>query len=233
MPGDEMKTILIVDDDEYISSMLCEALKGEGYNTLCAFSGTEALLLLESHSPDLILLDLMLPGMSGEELIKFKKINDIPVIVVSAKADVENKVNLLLGGAADYVTKPFELKELLARIKLRLRGTECHADSGFIEAGDLHLDLNLCSCFVCGNELKLTRTELSILKVLMLNAPNVVTKSVMLDKISFETPDCVESSLKVHISNIRKKLRNYSEKEYIENVWGIGFRLNDKTLTDS
>ena len=223
MPGDKMKTILIVDDDEYISSMLCEALKGEGYNTLCAFSGTEALLLLENHSPDLVLLDL----------IKFKKINDIPVIVVSAKADVENKVNLLLGGAADYVTKPFELKELLARIKLRLRGTECHADSGFIEAGDLRLDLNLCSCFVCGNELKLTRTELSILKVLMLNAPNVVTKSVMLDKISFETPDCVESSLKVHISNIRKKLRNYSEKEYIENVWGIGFRLNDKTLTDS
>lgn len=225
-----MKTILIVDDDEYISSMLCEALKGEGYETLCAFSGTEALLLLENHGPDLILLDLMLPGMSGEELIKFKKISDIPVIVVSAKADVENKVNLLLGGAVDYVTKPFELKELLARIKLRLRGAECHTDSGSIEAGDLRIDLNSCSCFVFGNELRLTRTELSILKVLMLNAPNVVTKSVLLDKISFETPDCVESSLKVHISNIRKKLRNYSEKEYIENVWGIGFRLN---LTDS
>lgn len=114
-----MKTILIVDDDKYISNMLSETLKRENYNVIRAFSGTECLLVLKKNTPDLILLDLMLPGMSGEEIIK--KIQGIPVIVVSAKIDVDNKVDLLLGGAVDYVTKPFELKELTARIKLQLK----------------------------------------------------------------------------------------------------------------
>ena len=225
LSGDKMKKILIVDDDEYINSLLCEAIKNEGWEPLCAFSGTEALLLLSNHTPDLVLLDLMLPGMSGEELIK--KINGVPVIVISAKIDTDNKVNLLLGGAADYVTKPFELRELMARIKIQLRNAERQLPTGIIEAGSLRLDMNTCMGYVDGCELKLTRTELAILKVLMLNAPNVVTKSALLDKISLETPDCVESSLKVHISNIRKKLREHSDREYIESVWGIGFRLNE------
>ena len=218
-----MKTILIVDDDEYINDLLTEALTKEGYSVLQAFSGSEVLLNLETNTPDLILLDLMLPGMSGEEVIK--KIRDIPVIVVSAKIDIDNKVDLLLGGAADYVTKPFELKELLARVKLRLRGSDLHRKSDAVTVGELSIDINSFSAFVNGHELKLTKTEFAILKVLMFNYPNVVTKSVLLDKVSLETPDCVESSLKVHISNIRKKLREFSEKEYIESVWGIGFKL--------
>ena len=214
---------MIIDDDISINDMLGEALSKEGYKLLRAWSGTEALLILEASKPDLILLDLMLPGMSGEELIK--KISGIPVIVISAKTDVESKVGLLLGGAADYVTKPFELKELLARIKLRLLGSDVQRKSDIVEVGELSIDLSSFSAFISGNELKLTRTEFAILKVLMLNHPNVVTKSVLLDKVSLETPDCVESSLKVHISNIRKKLREYGNTEYIENVWGIGFRL--------
>ena len=115
-----MKTILIIDDDMHIGDMLTEVLERENYAVLRAYSGTEALMLLSSKTPDLVLLDLMLPGLSGEEVLP--KIKNIPVIVVSAKIDVDNKVDLLLGGAVDYVTKPFHTKELLARIAVALRG---------------------------------------------------------------------------------------------------------------
>lgn len=218
-----MYTILTVDDDEYINDLLFDALQRENYRVLRAFSGTEAMLLLENETPDLILLDLMLPGLSGEELIK--KIRGIPVIVVSAKIDVDSKVNMLLGGAADYVTKPFELKELLARVRLRLKNAGEGRRNGVITCGELTFDEKNYKVSLNGNELKLTKTELAIVKVLMLNAPNVVTKTAILDQISLETPDCVEDSLKVHISNIRKKLYEYSEKEYIENIWGIGYKI--------
>ena len=114
-----MKSILIIDDDLSIGNMLEKLLSKEGYGTLRAYSGTEALLILSSQTPDLILLDLMLPGLTGEELLP--KIKDIPVIVISAKADVNDKVDLLLGGASDYLIKPFDTKELLARIAVQLR----------------------------------------------------------------------------------------------------------------
>ena len=114
-----MPEIMIIDDDAHISEMLSESLKNEGYTVSAAYSGTEALLLLSGSKPDIILLDLMLPGLSGEELLP--KIKDIPVIVVSAKADVTDKVELLLNGAADYITKPFDMQELLARIAVQLR----------------------------------------------------------------------------------------------------------------
>ncbi len=113
-----MKQILIVDDDIYIGNMLEEVLTKEGYLVLRAYSGTEALLVLTSAAPDLVLLDLMLPGLSGEEVLP--RIREFPVIVLSAKADLDSKVNLLLEGASDYVTKPFEMKELLARITAAL-----------------------------------------------------------------------------------------------------------------
>lgn len=114
-----MKHILIVDDDIHINNMLDEVLSQEGYYVSHAYSGTEALLFLSGQRPDLILLDLMLPGLSGEELLP--KIKELPVIIMSAKASVEDKVSLLLGGAADYITKPFHTKELLARITVALR----------------------------------------------------------------------------------------------------------------
>ena len=109
----------IIDDDEYIGDMLEEILGKQGYGVMRAYSGTEALLLLQQEKPDLILLDLMLPGLSGEEVLP--KIKDIPVIIMSAKGEVHKKVDLLLGGAADYVTKPFDVDELLARIQVQLR----------------------------------------------------------------------------------------------------------------
>lgn len=218
-----MKTILIVDDDENINNMLFEVLEKEDFHVLRAFSGSEALMMLEKHTPNLVLLDLMLPGVCGEEVLK--KIKDIPVIVVSAKVAIENKVNLLLGGAADYVTKPFDIRELVARIKLQLKNAEKLSSSPLLTFEEITLDENLHQAFVFDKEVKLTRTEFSILKILLQNKGNVVAKSVLLEKLSFETPDCVESSLKVHVSNLRKKLREQSEKDYIESVWGIGFKI--------
>ena len=221
-----MFTVLIADDDEYINSMLADVLQRDGYNVLRAFSGTEALMVAEQKRPDIVLLDLMLPGMNGEEVLK--RISGIPVIVVSAKTDPDGKAELLYGGAADYVTKPFDIRELEARIKLRLRCASYGYDKAVLTAGGLALDRATHTCTVNGNEMKLTRTEFAILTVLMLNAGKAVTKNALLDDISLETPDCVEASLKVHISNLRKKIREFDETEYIESVWGIGFILKVK-----
>lgn len=221
-----MKTIAIVDDDIYIGNMLEELLRREGYHVLRAYSGTEALLLLTRNRPDLVLLDLMLPGLSGEEVLP--KIQGIPVIVLSAKADVGDKVSLLLGGAADYMTKPFDTSELLARITVQLRGGGGITAEG-ITAGDLHLNLISHMVTVNRTEVRLTRTECAILKLLMMNPSQVIAKSVMLDRISEDTPDCTESSLKQHISNLRKKLRDVVGKDYIESVWGIGFKLTEES----
>ncbi len=217
-----MKTILIIDDDVYIGDMLCEALGREGYSTLRAYSGTEALLVLESKRPDLILLDLMLPGLSGEELLP--KIKDIPVIVLSAKADADSKVDLLLSGARDYVTKPFDLNELAARIAVQLRDST-GGEGGVLEFDGIIIDTSSHTVEASGRPVKLTRTEYAILKLLMQRPAQVFTKSQLLDKISADTPDCTDSSLKIHISNLRRKLREASGKDYIEAVWGIGFKL--------
>ena len=217
-----MKHILIVDDDKHIGDMLEEMLAKEGYKTPRAYSGTEALLFLSSCTPDLVLLDLMLPGLSGEEVLP--KIRAVPVIVLSAKGDVGGKVELLLGGAVDYVTKPFEPKELLARIVVALRGA-VKASGALLFFDDISLDDTAHRVSVAGQEVKLTRTEYAILKLLMQNQNQVITKSLLLDRISSDTPDCTESSLKIHVSNLRKKLRNVTGNDYVEAVWGIGFQL--------
>lgn len=216
-----MKKILVIDDDVHISDMIEEALTKEGYSILKAYSGTEALYVLSKTSPDLILLDLMLPGLSGEELLP--KIKDIPVIVISAKLDVDNKVRLLLDGAADYITKPFDLSELKARIIVALRSSRGKA--GVMEFADISLDTSAHSVSVSGEPVRLTRTEYAILKLLISNPEQVITKSSLLDKIALDTPDCTETSLKMHVSNLRRKLRDVSGKDYIESVWGIGFKL--------
>ncbi len=221
-----MKNILITDDDIHIGNMLEEILSREGYGIMRAYSGTEALMLLKSRRPDLILLDLMLPGMNGEEVLS--NIKDIPIIVVSAKAGISDKVNLLLSGAVDYVTKPFDVSELLARITVALRKSAETENSGCVTFRDIVLDLTSHTAAVDGKIVKLTKTEFAILKLLMQNPSQVIAKSVILDKISIDTPDCVESSLKVHISNLRRKLREVSGIDYIEAVWGIGFKMREK-----
>lgn len=218
-----MKNILIIDDDLHIGNVLEETLTNEGYGVVRAYSGTEAILVLSENKPDLVLLDLMLPGLSGEQVLP--QIKGIPVIVVSAKVDIDNKVDLLLGGAVDYVTKPFNMKELLARISVHLRNAESMLASSELSFADIVLNTNTHIVKIDNMETRLTRTEYAILKLLMQNPTQVVTKSLLLERISTDTPDCTESSLKMHISNLRKKLREVNNKDYIEAVWGIGFKM--------
>ena len=200
----EQKLIAVIDDDVHIGNMLEELLVREGFAVLRAYSGTEALLLLSGRRrPDLVLLDLMLPGLSGEEVLPH--LAGIPVIVLSARAGVDDKVELLLGGAADYLTKPFDTRELLARIAVQLRGAAPAAPA--LRCRGLVLD--------------------TAARAVSAGGEAVVTKSQLLDQISLDTPDCVESSLKVHVSNLRKKLRDAGAGDVIESVWGIGFKLTE------
>lgn len=220
-----MKKIAVIDDDIYIGNMLEKLLCQEGYSVLRAYSGTEALLLLSSQTPDLVLLDLMLPGLSGEQVLT--KISDIPVIVVSAKVNISDKVKLLLNGASDYIAKPFDTQELLARITVQLRRSSAPAKLATLTFNDLVINLSVHSVQINDTIVKLTKTEYAILKLLMQNPSQVITKSQILEYISDDTPDCVESSLKVHISNLRRKLHKVGDKDYIESVWGIGFKLKE------
>ncbi len=229
-----MKTIAIIDDDTHIGDMLAEVLQREEYDVLRAYSGTEALYLLADNKPDLVLLDLMMPGLTGEEVLP--KIKGTPVIVMSAKVGIDDKVNMLLGGAVDYVTKPFDTEELLARIAVHLRRAGQNAEEGdpdreksLLRLGDLTLDMVAHQVYVGDSQVKLTKTEYAILKLLMKNPKQVIAKSVILDRISEDTPDCTESSLKIHVSNLRKKLREAqgADKDYIEAVWGIGFKMSE------
>ncbi len=218
-----MYTIAVVEDDQIIGNMLQEVLQKEGYKVLRAYSGPEACYLLGQNKPDLVLLDLMLPGLSGEELLPY--LHGIPVIVVSAKADVEDKVALLLNGASDYVTKPFDIKELLARIQVQLRQPR-NPSASVINEGDIRMDLLSHEVTVKGRAVHLTKTEYAILKLLLNNPAQAMAKSAILERISQDTPDCTDSSLKQHVSNLRKKLRDAGGKEYIQAVWGIGFKMN-------
>lgn len=221
-----MNTILIIDDDIHIGNLLEEALAKEGYRTLRAYSGTEAILLLSHTKPDLILLDLMLPGLSGEDILP--QIKGIPVIVVSAKADIDHKVDLLLEGAADYITKPFHIKELVARIAVQLRSNTASETGSLLTFQNITLNTDTHIATIDTDQVKLTRTEYAILKLLMQNPEQIMTKSLLLERISADTPDCTESSLKMHISNLRKKLRGTGDRDYIEAVWGIGFKLRSE-----
>lgn len=218
-----MSHILIIDDDIHINEMLEEVLIQEGYQVSHAYSGTEALLFLANEKPDLILLDLMLPGLTGEEVLP--QIEKIPVIVMSAKVEVKDKVALLLNGAEDYITKPFEIEELLARIVVQLRKSIRLDSSEKLMYREITVNMVTHEAWVGEHEVKLTKTEFAILKILLEHPKQVITKTVLLDRVSEETPDCMESSLRVHISNLRKKLREISGKDYIEAVWGIGFKM--------
>ena len=217
-----MKTIAIIDDDIYIGNMIEEVLQQEGYHVLRAYSGTEAVLLFSKQHPDLVLLDLMLPGMNGEDVLPH--LDDIPVIVISAKIDARDKVTLLRSGAVDYITKPCDIDELLARIEVQFRNKVTSSSS--IHYFD-KIKLNPSTYETSWEDvpIHLTQTEYAILKLLMKNPKQVMTKSAILDFISEDTPDCNETSLKVHVSNLRKKLKEVSALDYIESVWGIGFRM--------
>lgn len=218
-----MKTILIIEDNVDIHNLLKELLEKE-YRIVSAYSGTEALMLLEKKNIDLILLDLILPGLTGEEIIS--QVKDIPIIVISAKTSPEDKVNVLLNGANDYISKPFDSNELIARIKVQLRLKQVQK-SPTLKYKDLTLEENSRFLFIKYQKINLTKTEYAILKQLMLSPNQVISKSKLLDAISNDTLDCDENSLKVHISNIRKKIKSITSDEYVDSVWGIGFKMHN------
>ena len=216
-----MKKIAVVEDDEYIGNMVEELLRGDGYDVLRAYSGSEALLLLGRVRPDLVLLDLMLPGASGEAVLESAK-KLCPVIILSAKTDVGGKVKNLNAGASDYITKPFEPDELLARVRVQLRGG---GKGGTLALGGIVLDTETYEVAAKGTPVRLTKTEFAILRAFMENPRKVFSKSAVLDYIENFVPDGEESSVSVHISNLRRKLEEASGENYIDTVWGIGFRF--------
>lgn len=220
-----LKKILIVEDDISIHNIIAEILAKENYLNFNAYSGTEAMLLLEKEKYDLIILDLMLPALNGEEIIK--QVKDTPIIVLSAKTSSTDKVNCLLSGANDYITKPFDTNELLARIKVQLRNNKEPNIQETLKYKELELLNDNHTLVIAEQKVSLTKTEYAILKQLLLNPRQVIPKNQLLDLISLDTEDCNEFSLRVHISNLRKKIRNYTKNEYIESIWGIGFKIKE------
>ncbi|MBO4766089.1 MAG: response regulator transcription factor [Lachnospiraceae bacterium] len=222
-----MERILIVDDDENISMMLRESLEKEGFACGQAFSGSECLLRLSLEKYDLVLLDLMLPGIDGEQVLQEirQKGSGVPVIVVSAKDDLDSKVDVLSIGADDYVTKPFEIKEVVARMRVQLRKrTAAAADT--LSFGGIFMDREHFTVTADGAEVpKLTRQEYRILELLVQHPTRVYSKDAIYE-YAWQEPYVGETkTLDVHMSNLRKKLKQVSEKEYIETIWGIGYRM--------
>ena len=222
-----MKKILVVEDDMDIHNLIKNVIEKERYEVISAYSGTEAILLIEKNSIDLILLDLMLPGLSGEEVMK--RIKNIPIIVISAKISTEDKVNVLTIGANDYITKPFDTNELLARIKVQLRTNKREKNENLVYK-DMILEGSTHTLYIKKEKISLTKTEYTILEQLLLKPREVITKTKLIQLLNnntIYTKQYDENSLKVHVSNIRKKIRNVTNDEYIESVWGIGFKLYD------
>lgn len=218
--------ILIIEDNQDINNMIRDALVREGYSCTQAFSGTEGKLLLEQDSFVLVILDLMLPGMTGEELLEvIKKQKNIPVIILSAKDSLDSKVGLLSAGADDYITKPFELKELLVRIQVQLRKSGTVKEEDLLAYKDMRLLRSNMQVTINGNVLTLTRQEYKILELLLLNQKRVFSKQDIYDYAWEDYYIGEDKTINVHISNIRKKIKNYTDEEYIETVWGVGFKL--------
>lgn len=223
-----MKKILIVEDDVNINNLLKETLSQKGYTCGQAFSGTEAALWLEKESWMLVLLDLMLPGMTGGEVLQLiRRQGDTPVIVLTAKDAMEEKLDLLTSGADDYITKPFDINEVIARVQIQLRHAGQEAEPDRIECGGITLDDKTHQIWVDGQEiLHLTRQEYAILELLIRHPKQVFRKEAIFTYAWEEEYMGETKTLDVHISNIRKKLKAVTDKEYIQTVWGIGYRLN-------
>ncbi len=226
-----MSTVLIIEDDNDINGMLSKLLWNNGYKTKSAYSGTEG-VLLHGEDVDLVLLDLMLPGKSGEQIIgELKEKHNVPVIVMSALSDVGKKLDLFELGASDYVTKPFDNAELLARIRVRLAEAKRGGapDAGSIKTlkfGDIELDTEAHRAYCKGEEIELSAQEYKLLSTLMENPRRTYTKSMLFELVWDDENVGDDNTLNVHISKIRKKLKKADpDAEYIETIWGVGYRM--------
>ncbi len=223
-----MEKILIIEDDTDINNMMAEALRKAGYACTQAFSGTEGLLYIERELFSLVVLDLMLPGMNGEKLLpQIKEKQNVPVMVVSAKDSIDSKVELLTSGAEDYMTKPFDIKEFLARAGVQIRRFSGKADiqPDVLTYKGLKLRTDSFEASVDGKAVDLTKQEFKILELLVTHPNKVFSKQDIYDYAWDDIYIGEDKTINVHISNIRKKLKAVTDEEYIETVWGIGFRL--------
>ncbi len=230
--------ILIVEDDNDINQMLKDLLQENGYDVTQAFSGTEALLYIERELPKAMILDLMLPGMNGEELLTKVKTEypSVAVIISSAKENIRTRVEMLRAGADDYIVKPFDVEELLARLEAVLRRSgydramnpdhSSDKKKTTIQYKDIVIEPEELRVTVSGNEVRLTRREYLILELLAKNPGKVFTKNNIYESVWNEEFLGEENAVNVHISNLRQKLsKENAEETYIETVWGMGFKM--------
>lgn len=227
----EQIKVLIVEDDNSINNLVAALMKKSGYEVVQAFSGTEAMIYIQSSNFHLVLMDLMLPGMSGEELIKnIRKTKTMPVMVVSAKLDKEVKLELFRLGADDYITKPFDVEELSARIEANIRRYMEFNNKAPVEQiltyKDIMLNKETKEVKVNDITLNLTAREYNILELLLTHPKKVFSKANIFESVWEEEYLCDENTVNVHMSNLRNKLQKASSKEeYIETIWGMGYKL--------
>lgn len=221
--------ILIVEDDLEISKLLADFLQGNGYEVLCQYDGLHVLDCIQEHQIDLILLDIMLPYRSGDTIpADIRKFSTVPVIVISAKETTQNKIDLLRLGADDYITKPFDMEEVLARIESNLRRIQFqNSTPSSLKCNDLVLDLDGNRAMLQGAELPLTAKEFAILELLMKYPDKIFSKANLFQSVWNTEYISEDNTLNVHISNLRNKMKAICpDKEFIDTVWGIGYRLH-------
>jgi DNA-binding response OmpR family regulator len=224
-----MTKILVVEDDKEINKLVSDFLVSNGYEVVSLFDGLKATDAVKNEGADLVILDLMLPYKNGDMVLAdIRKISNIPVIIVSAKETTQNKIDLLRLGADDYMTKPFDLEEVLARIESNIRRAGFGRDSGnTLEYNGLTIDENNNLATLDGTELSLTAKEFAILLMLLKYPNKVFSKANLFESIWKEEYIAEDNALNVHVSNLRAKLKNISpEKDFIDTVWGIGYRLH-------
>ena len=224
--------VLVVEDDQDINNLLCTILRDGGYESQAAFSGSEGLLWAERENFDLVLLDLMLPGLTGEQFIqKIRPLRTMPIIVLSAKAGLEDKVNVLRMGADDFIPKPFDNAEVLARVEAQLRRYKQFSGASgggrVLTHGDLTLDRDSVAVTAGGSPVTLTAREFEILALLMEHPKKVFTREQLYEQVWGGAYMGDDNTVNVHISNLRAKLAKASPTEYIKTVWGIGFKMSD------
>ena len=224
--------ILVVEDDPDINRLLCTVLGNAGYDCRPAFSGSEAELWATQYNYDLVLLVLMLPGLTGEEFIqKMRRKKTMPILVLSAKAGLEDRVNVLRLGADDFIPKPFDNAEVLARVEAQLRRYKEFSDSGagqVLTHGALVLDRESVTVTVDGKPASLTAREFEILALLMAHPKKVFTREQLYEQVWGGDFMGDDNTVNVHISNLRSKLNKVSKGDYIKTVWGIGFKMAEE-----
>lgn len=223
--GEIMQSILVIEDDKTIKNLLCSIITKSGYSVDSAENGLDGLDKALSGDYNMILMDLMLPLKTGEEVLKeLRCVKSTPVIVISAKLEVYNRIELFKIGADDYITKPFDIDEVMLRIQAVLRRTEAQPPA-LLTFREMKLDTGSKRAYVRGNEITCTATEYAILELMLKNPQTIFSKRRLYESISGDAYLSDDNTMNVHISNLRKEIAKFTSEEYIETVYGMGYRL--------